>query len=195
QTVFLLGEGTATANLAARNAVKSYLQNGTPSNKARLIVFAEDFGYNHDRTGASGLDTILTRALCGVEYLADRPSGSVPGIGSGTGQERIINVGFGIADSVTGSWPDVFRVVRPNTTVLYRFQRYSPTSDSVSSIGRNEAGYATAVFGFDLRRYRAAHDTPPVATENVSSAMNRLLASAIFYVQTGQALPVELVAF
>ena len=187
QFVFLLGEATNTASANTRNALKTYLQNGTPSNKARLIVFAEDFGYNHDRAAATERDTILTRDLCGVEYLADRPA-------SGAAQ-RIINVGLGIADSVTGTWPDVFRAVRPNTSVIYRFAFYTPTSDSVSSIGRNEAGYATAVFGFDLRRYRAAFDSPPVASENVSSAMNRLLESATFFVQTGQVLPVELVSF
>ncbi|MGQ9806643.1 MAG: T9SS type A sorting domain-containing protein, partial [Chlorobiales bacterium] len=91
--------------------------------------------------------------------------------------------------------PDVFRAVRPNTTVLYRFAFYTPTSDSVSSIGRNEAGYASAVFGFDLRRYRAAYDSPPLASENVSAAINRLLESAFYFVQTGNALPVELISF
>jgi hypothetical protein len=195
QFVFLLGEALNTASANTRTALKTYLQNGTPSNKARLIVFSEDFGYNHDRTDATARDTILTRDLCGVEYLADRPA-------SGAAQ-RVINVGLGIADSVTGTYPDVFRAVRPNTTVLYRFAFYTPTSDSVSSIGRNEAGYATAVFGFDLRRYRAAFDSPPSASENsppsvpenVSSAMNRLLESATFFVQTGQLLPVELVSF
>jgi hypothetical protein len=188
QFVFLLGEGTNTASANTRTALKTYLQNGTPSNKARLIVFSEDFGFNHDRAAAgANRDTILTRDLCGVEYLADRPA-------SGAAQ-RVINVGLGIADSVTGTYPDVFRAVRPNTTTLYRFAFYTPTSDSVSSIGRNEAGYATAVFGFDLRRYRAAFDSPPSASENVSSAMNRLLESATFFVQTGQLLPVELVSF
>ncbi len=186
--VFLLGEGLNTASLNTRNALKAYLQEGTPMNKARLIIFSEDLGYNHDRTGAGALDTVLTRELLGVQYLADRPA-------SGAAQ-RLLNVGLGVADSVTGAWPDVFRAVRPNTTVLYRFATaYTPTSDSVSSIGRNEAGYASAVFGFDLRRYRAAYDSPPVASENVSSAMNRLLESATFFVQTGNALPVELVSF
>ncbi|MGQ9805285.1 MAG: choice-of-anchor D domain-containing protein, partial [Chlorobiales bacterium] len=111
--VFLLGEGINTASLNTRTALKTYLQNGTPSNKARLIIFSEDFGYNHDRTGAAARDTILTRQLLGVEYLNDRPA-------SGPAQ-RLINVGLGVADSVTGTWPDVFRAVRPNTTVLYRF--------------------------------------------------------------------------
>jgi len=188
QFVFLLGEGTNTASANTRTALKTYLQNGTPSNKARLIVFSEDFGYNHDRAAATARDTILTRDLCGVEYLADNPP-------PGSGPQRVINVGLGIADSVTGSYPDVFRAVRPNTAVIYRYARYTLTSDSVCAIGRNEAGYATAVFGFDLRRYRAAFDSPPSASENVSSAMNRLLESATFFVQTGQALPVELVSF
>ena len=190
QFVFLLGEGTNTASANTRTALKTYLQNGTPSNKARLIVFSEDFGYNHDRAAAgANRDTILTRELCGVEYLADNPPPPGPG------PQRVINVGLGIADSVTGSYPDVFRAVRPNTAVIYRYARYTPTSDSVCAIGRNEAGYATAVFGFDLRRYRAAFDSPPSASENVSSAMNRLLESATFFVQTGQLLPVELVSF
>ncbi len=187
QFVFLLGEGTNTASPNTRTALKNYLQNGTPSNKARLIIFAEDFGYNHDRTVADARDTILTRELLGVEYLADRPA-------SGAAQ-RLINVGLGIADSVDGSWPDVFRAVRPNTTVLYRFAFYTPTSDSVSSIGRNEAGYTSAVFGFDLRRYRAAFDSPPLASESVGAALTRLLESAVFYAQTGVALPVELISF
>ncbi len=186
--VFLLGEATNTASANTRTALRNYLQNGTPSNKARLIVFAEDFGYNHDGPFAgANLDTVLTRQLCGVQYHADRPA-------SGAAQ-RIINVGLGIADSVTGAFPDVFRAVRPNTSVLYRFATFPVNADTVSSIGRNEPGYATAVFGFDLRRYRAAFDSPPVASENVSSAMNRLLESATYFVQTGQVLPVELVSF
>ncbi|MFN3345564.1 MAG: choice-of-anchor J domain-containing protein, partial [Chloroherpetonaceae bacterium] len=190
QFVFLLGEATNTASLNTRNALKTYLQNGTPTNKARLIIFSEDFGYNHDRIGATARDTVLTRELLGVQYLADRPGNN------NTGRQRLLNVGLGVADSVDGSWPDVFRAVRPNTTVIYRFATaYTPTSDSVSSIGRNEAGYASAVFGFDLRRYRAAFDSPPLASEAVSSAMNRLLESAIFFVQTGSNLPVELVSF
>ncbi|MFQ3608076.1 MAG: T9SS type A sorting domain-containing protein [Chloroherpetonaceae bacterium] len=192
--VFLLGEAANTASPNTRTALRNYLQNGTPSNKARLIIFAEDFGWNHDRTGATARDTILTRELLGVEYLADRPAGTVTGIGN-LGNERIINVGLGVVDSVAGAFPDVFRAVRPNTTVLYRFQRYTPTSDSVSSIGRNEAGYASAVFGFDLRRYRAAFDSPPLASESVGAALTRLLESATFFVQTGVALPVELVSF
>ncbi|MGQ9805677.1 MAG: choice-of-anchor J domain-containing protein, partial [Chlorobiales bacterium] len=112
--VFLLGEGLNTASLNTRTALKNYLQNGTSSNKARLIIFSEDFGYNHDRTNAAATrDTVLTRQLLGVEYLADLPA-------SGAAQ-RLINVGLGVADSVTGGFPDVFRAVRPNTTVLYRF--------------------------------------------------------------------------
>jgi hypothetical protein len=197
QFVFLLGEGQNTASANTRTALKTYLQNGTPSNKARLIVFSEDFGYNHDRAAATARDTILTRDLCGVEYLADRPAGNVPGLGV-AGSQRIINVGFGIADSLTGgtgAWPDVFRAVRPNTAVIYRYARYTLTSDSVCAIGRNEAGYATAVFGFDLRRYRAAFDSPPSASESVSSSMFRLLETATVYVQTGGLLPVELVSF
>jgi hypothetical protein len=164
------------------------LQGGTPSNKARLIVFAEDFGYNHDRAAApaTNRDTVLTRQLLGVEYLNDRPA-------SGAAQ-RLINVGLGVADSVTGTWPDVFRAVGANTSVLYRFAFYTPTSDSVSSIGRNQAGYTSAVFGFDLRRYRAAFDSP-IAGENVGAALTRLLESATFFAQTGVVLPVELVSF
>ncbi|MFQ3608605.1 MAG: choice-of-anchor J domain-containing protein, partial [Chloroherpetonaceae bacterium] len=187
QFVFLLGEGTNTASPNTRTALRNYLQNGTISNKARLIIFAEDFGYNHDRAGATARDTILTRELLGVQYHADRPA-------SGAAQ-RLINVGLGIADSVDGTWPEVFRAVRPNTTVLYRFATFPVNADTVSSIGRNEAGYASAVFGFDLRRYRAAYDSPPLASESVGAAFTRLLESATFFVQTGVALPVELVSF
>ena len=67
QFVFLLAEATNTASANTRTALKTYLQNGTPSNKARLIVFSEDFGWNHDRAAATARDTILTRELCGVE--------------------------------------------------------------------------------------------------------------------------------
>ncbi|MCS6989404.1 MAG: T9SS type A sorting domain-containing protein [Chloroherpetonaceae bacterium] len=196
QIVFLLGEETNTASSNARAAIRTYLQNGTPTQKARFIAFSQDFGFNHDRAAAlpANRDTILTRQLCGLQFLADRPAGTVIGIG-GSGQERVVNVGLGVADSVAGSFPDVLRIARSNAVVLYRFQRYPIGSDSVLAIGRNESGYATAVYGFDLRRYRAAFNSPSMAGESVSPALNRLLQSAIHFVQTGEQLPVELSEF
>ena len=180
--VVWLGEGTNVGSLNTRNAIKSYLQAGTATRKSKVIVFSEDFGWQYDRTTSASLDTILTRDFFGAQYLADRPAGTVPGIGNGTtGSERVVNVGLAVADSITGTWPDVFQVVRPEAVALYRFQRYSPDSDSVSSVGRATNTYNTALFAFDLRRLIRAFDSPP-------GAISRLLESAFYFVDNGEPL-------
>ena len=179
-TVVLLGEGTNVGSPNTRQAIKDYLNAGTTTRKSKVIVFAEDFGWQFDRTGSGSLDTALTRDFFGVEYLADRPAGTVTGVG-GAGNERVINLSFGLADSVAGAWPDVFRIVRPDAVPLYRFQRYTSNSDSVSSVGRATSTYNTAVFGFDLRRIRGAFDSPAGATA-------RALQSAFFFVDNGTPL-------
>jgi hypothetical protein len=179
-TVVLLGEGTNVGSPNTRQAIKDYLNAGTTTRKSKVIVFAEDFGWQFDRTGSGSLDTALTRDFFGVQYLADRPAGIVTGIGN-AGNERVINLGFGIADSVAGTWPDVFRIVRPDAVPLYRFQRYTSDADSVSSVGRATSTYNTAVFGFDLRRIRGAFDSPAGATA-------RALQSAFFFVDNGTPL-------
>ncbi|MFQ3607849.1 MAG: T9SS type A sorting domain-containing protein [Chloroherpetonaceae bacterium] len=179
-TVVWLGEGTNVGSANTRQAIKDYLNAGTTARKSKVIVFAEDFGFQFDRTGSTSLDTTLARDFFGVQYLADRPGGNVVGVGN-LGNERVINIGFGIADSVAGAWPEVFRVVRPNAVPLYRFQRYTAGSDSVSSVGRATDTYNTAVFGFDLRRIREAFDSPLGATR-------RALESAFFFVDNGTPL-------
>jgi hypothetical protein len=180
-TVVLLGEATNVGSPNTVQALKNYLNAGTTNRKSKVIVFAEDFGWQFDRTGSTAFDTAFTRGFFGVQYLADRPSGAIPGIGSAAGNERMVNLGFGVADSVAGAWPDVFRIVRPDAVPLYRFQRYTPSSDSVSSIGRVTNTYNTALFGFDLRRYVRAFDSPVNAT-------SRLLQSAFFFVENGTPL-------
>ncbi|MGQ9804546.1 MAG: T9SS type A sorting domain-containing protein [Chlorobiales bacterium] len=180
KVVVWLGEGTNVGSANTRQAVKDYLSAGTDTNKAKVIVFSEDFGWQYDRSGSASLDTILSRDFFGVQYLADRPSGAVPGIGN-AGNERVINLGYGIADSISGVWPDVFRIVRPDAVPLYRFQRYTSRSDSVSGVGRATNTYNTALFGFDLRRLREAFDSPLGAT-------SRALESAFFFVDNGTPL-------
>ncbi len=179
-TVVWLAEATNVGSPNTRQAIKDYLNAGTTIRKSKVIVFAEDFGYQFDRTGSGSLDTALTRDFFGVQYLADRPAGTVVGVGN-AGNERVINLGFGIADSVAGAWPEVFRVVRPDAVPLYRFQRYTSGSDSVSSVGRATNTYNTALFGFDLRRIRGAFDSPAGATA-------RALQSAFFFVDNGTPL-------
>lgn len=179
-TIVWLGDGTNLGSGNMRQAIKDYLNDGTASNKSKVIVFAEDFGYQFDRSSSSSRDTVLVRDFFGVQYSADRPSGTVTGVG-GSGFERIINIGFGIADSVAGAWPEVFGIVRSGAVPLYRFQRYTSTSDSLSSVGRATSTYNTALFGFDLRRLREAFDSPP-------GAVRRALESAFYFVDNGTPL-------
>ncbi|MBS4029048.1 MAG: carboxypeptidase regulatory-like domain-containing protein, partial [Ignavibacteriales bacterium] len=166
-TVIWLGEGTSTSSLSQRDSIKSFLINGVPSSPSKLIIFAEDFGYQHGRSGSTYLDLELCNNYLGWNYVADRP-------GTGASQGIIGDyINNGIADSTVGTWPDVLSPYDGEVTVgLYRFRRH----DSLNAIGHITDNFVTATFGVDIRSLRSAFDSPP------GSPVTRLLTGALNFV-------------
>jgi hypothetical protein len=168
--IFWLGEATSTMGPAQRDSVKAYLNSGTSSNKAKLIIFAEDIAYQHGRAGSLNLDLDLCINYLAINYIDNRPP-------SGAAQGLIgLGVNTGIADSTIGSFPDVISTFNPAaTTNLYSFR----SDGTINAIGRKASKYTTATFGVDIESLRPAVDSPP----GISPA-RRMILAAMAYVDT-----------
>ena len=54
-----------------RSKIKSYLDWGTCQNRKSIVLFGNDLGWYHDRSGATERDTILTRNYLHFRYVSD----------------------------------------------------------------------------------------------------------------------------
>lgn len=171
--VIWLGEGTSTIANPQKDSLKSYLNSGGTGagTKSKLIIFAEDIGYNHDRSGATYLDTVFTRQYLGFIFTADRPS-----TGAGFVGLKGLQINNGIKDSIAGTWPDVMKKSSTNSTALLYGYRWFNSSDSVNAIGRQANTFNTATFGLDIEALRNAADGP------ASSPVRRIVKAALDYV-------------
>ncbi|MBS1514962.1 MAG: S8 family serine peptidase [Bacteroidetes bacterium] len=171
--VIWLGEGTSTIANPQKDSLKSYLTAGgtTVAAKSKLIIFSEDIGYNHDRAGATYLDTVFTRQYLGIVFIADRPS-----VGAGNVGLKGLQISSGIKDSIAGTWPDVIKKSSAGSTALLYGYRWFNSSDSVNAIGRQANTFNTATFSLDIEALRNTADGP------TSSPVRRIVKAALDYV-------------
>ena len=170
KTVVLLGEGTSLMSNVVKDSIKSYLAAGTSTVKSKLVIFAEDVGYNLDRTGSTFLDTAFARSTLGFQFMADRP-------GSGTVGLRGITLYPNTFDSVSGVWPEVIKKsLSAPQNELYNLYRFRLFPDSINSIGRISPTFNVAIMGIDLESLRPAADSPP------GSPVSRFVKGALDFV-------------
>jgi len=165
--VIWLGEATSTSSLAQRDSIKSYLNAGgsSTSTKSKLIIFSEDFGWQHGRTGSTNIDLDLMNNYLGINFVADRPT-------TGANQGIVgVAVNGGQADSTVGTWPDVLESFpSAETAPLYQFRG----RDSLNAIANYSSNFNVATFGVDIRSLRPAIDSPPgsPATRLLTGGLN-----------------------
>ncbi|MBK8550061.1 MAG: S8 family serine peptidase [Ignavibacteria bacterium] len=171
--VILLGEGTSVVSNVVKDSIKAYLISGgtTSATKSKLIILAEDIGYQLDRTGSTYLDTTFFRTILGCQYIADRPGT--------TGNRGLVGVTINpnMADSTVGSFPDVLKKSSSAPSgqlfTLYKFRLFP---DSLNAIGRIGTNYNISTMGVDVESLRPAFDSPS------DSPVKRLLKGAMDFV-------------
>lgn len=125
--------------VAGRNAIKTWLNSGTPGDKRTLVSIGADQAYNYSRTGSAARDLDLSQNLLKFTYRVD--SGTL------TGQISIVGVAIdaGNTRSMTntpigsGYWPDGVQPLS-GSTVLYRYSGRT-ANDTVAAVGVNETNY------------------------------------------------------
>ena len=174
KTLIWIGEATSVMSVVQKDSVKAYLNNPMPGQKSKLIIFAEDIGYQFGRSASTYYDLNFMNQYLGTNYVGDRPS-------SGGSQGLIgVYINTGKADSTVGTWPDVLsRFDPPITYDLYKFR----SDNSINAIGKIVANYNVATFGVDLESLRRTSDSP------AGSSISRLLSGALDFVnETNSAL-------
>lgn len=147
--VILLGEATSVASNRIKDSLKTYLASGgsSISTKSKLIIFAEDIGYQWGRAASTYADLNFVSNTLGWTYVADRP---------GSGGEGIIGVAVnpGLKDSTVGSYPDVIaKSTVPSLSYLYQFTR---VSGQYNGVGRMADNFNIATFCVDIQSLRNA---------------------------------------
>ena len=181
KTLIWLGQGTSVMSNVQKDSVKAYLNNPSPGQKSKLIIFSEDIGYQFGRSTSTYYDPNFMNQYLGANYVQDRPS-------SGANQGLVgLYLNPGMADSTVGTWPDVLSRFDPSTThELYKYR----ADNSINAIGKVGSTFNVATFGVDVRSLRRAVDSPP------GSPHTRLLSGALLYVNTdGTLIPVELTSY
>lgn len=161
--------------LALRNAIKTWLNAGTPSAKRTLVMIGGDQSYNYDRTGSAGIDTAFARGTCGIMFVTDN--------GNLTAHNGITKLNGTIKDSVTtappgtGFYPDAMRLVSGSTAQYIHTGRGS--SDSLSCISKVTANYNVITLSEDPRYF--------VGTGGTSGSFigfRRVFADLVFFILT-----------
>jgi hypothetical protein len=167
KTILWLGEGTSVMSIIQKDSIKAYLNNPSSGQKSKLIIFAEDIGYQFGRSASTYYDLSFMNQFLGANYVLDRPS-------SGANQGLVgVYINTGQTDSTVGTWPDVLsRFDPPITYDLYKFR----ADNSINAIGKIIPAYNVATFGVDLESLRRANDSP------ASSSISRLVKGAIDFV-------------
>ena len=153
-TVIWLGQGTSVGSTAQVGSIKEWLMSGSPTSKKRLIIYAEDIGYQFGRTGSTYIDLEFCNNYLGFNYWADRAHGVAAHGLIG------LEINPGIADSTIGTWPDVLGAFEGENTVPLYQHRVLVGTDSLNAIGHITDNFVTATFGVDIRSLRSAEDSP-----------------------------------
>ncbi|MHC1736916.1 MAG: T9SS type A sorting domain-containing protein [Ignavibacteriaceae bacterium] len=179
--IIWLGEGTSIMSTIQKDSIKAYLSNPQKA-KAKLIIFAEDVGYQLGRAASSYYDLAFVNNYLGFNYVADRPS-------SGANQVLIWDYMTGITnhkDSTIGTWPDVLTVFNPAIgNGLVKF-----SDNSYNAIGQSNPTSTVVVWGVDIESMRRSYFSP-----DTGSAQERAVYWALRYVDNNGLIPVELSAF
>ncbi len=181
KTIVWLGEATSVMSAVQKDSMKAYLNNPPSGQKSKLIIFAEDIGYQFGRTGSTYIDLDFMNNYLGANFVLDRPS-------SGAAQGFYGSyINSGSTDSTVGSWPDVLsRFDLPSTHDLYKFRG----DGSTNGVGKVGATFNVCTFGVDIESMRWAVDGPGVPPYKTR------LDGAFIYVNTnGTMIPVELTSF
>ncbi|MEO0203074.1 MAG: T9SS type A sorting domain-containing protein, partial [candidate division WOR-3 bacterium] len=151
-----------------RAKIINYLNSGTCQNKKSFVLFGNDVGYNHDRSGALNRDTIFTRNYFHFIYISD----------DWTGSQDLSDTILGIPNKpifgdmtyqiyTNDPYPDDIRPYPRNTdentsvSILYVKNGDStianPNYPSFASVFYNGLGYYT-IFGSFSINYVATYD-------------------------------------
>jgi hypothetical protein len=175
RTVMLLGEATSVYSTPTLTAIRDFVAAGTTGTPARLLVYAEDIGYQLDRSASTVRDTAFARQTLGFIYGADRPF-------TGANQRLVNLTEIRGADSTVGTWPDVLRPSGVSgTRPLYWFASQPNRGDSVNAIGRTTTTFRSAVFAVDLRSLR------PITA---GSPVERMLVTGLRYLDGTLSTPI-----
>ncbi len=137
--------------VSARQALRDWLNAGTPTDRRRFILIGADVGYNYSRSGSGGRDTVLAHQMLKFTYIND--NANVTGQNSITGVT--VNPGQVYAYSTTppgsGFWPDGCRP-GAGSSVLYKYTGRGET-DTVAGVGYVGTGYVAASLFQDPRYF------------------------------------------
>ncbi|MCX7947711.1 MAG: T9SS type A sorting domain-containing protein, partial [candidate division WOR-3 bacterium] len=143
-----------------RNKIRAYLDLGTCANRKSLVWFGNDFGYFHDRSGATDRDTIFTRNYLHFRYVSD----------DWTGASDVSDTILGITNRpifgdmtyqiyTNDVYPDDIRVHPAgdeNTSVAILYVKNgdstiaNPANPSIASVFYNGIGYYSIFGSFDI---------------------------------------------
>lgn len=167
--------GCRWMGLPLRNAIKTWLNGGTPAAKRTLVMIGGDQSYNYDRTGSVGLDTSFSRGIGGFIYLVDN--------GNLTSNNGITKITGTIKDSVTtapagaGFWPDAMRPT--NGAVAQYTHSGRGITDSLSCLSRVTTNYNVITLSEDPRYFVGTGGTPGSFV-----GFRRVFADLVFFVLT-----------
>jgi hypothetical protein len=181
KSIIWLGEGTSVMSVAQKDSMKAYLNNPPAGQKSKLIIFAEDIGYQFGRTGSTYIDLDFMNTYLGANFVLDRPTAG----GNQGFYGSYINPG--LTDSTVGTWPDVLsRFDPPSTHDLYKFR----ADGSTNGIGKVAPKFNVCTFGVDIESMIWAVDGPGLPPYKTR------LDGAFLYLNTdGTLIPVELTSF
>jgi len=166
--IIWLGEGTSVMSNPQKDSLKAYLNNPA-GDKSKLIIIAEDVGYQLGNMTSSSYDLDFCNNYLDFNYLADRPP---------TGSSQTLTWVHMLTvtnhkDSTIGFWPDVLQLYNPFQG--HNLIKYN--DGSANGIGRISPNFNTAVFGLDLESMRLSYFSPQ------GSPSRRLLYWAMMYVE------------
>jgi len=133
-----------------RQAIKNWLNGGTPSNRRKFIMIGADLGWTYSRSGSGGRDTTLAHQLLKFTYIMDNAATSQNSITGVT-----VNAGQVFAYSTNppggGFYPDGCSPGK-GSDVLYMYTGGSAT-DTVAGVGYAAPGYIAASLFQDPRYF------------------------------------------
>lgn len=167
----VLGEGSSVMSAAVRDSLKSYLASGTSTSKAKLIIMAEDAGYQLDRPGSTVYDSAFARSMCGFRYLADRPGVGGRGVVGVTINVGLIDSTYGPSSDVIGRSPSV------PTSQTFNLYRYRLFPDSINAVGRVTSTYNVAVMALDAEsiRWVSSANPNPFAVQRIVGGLMKFV--------------------
>lgn len=161
-------------------AIKDFLDGGTPGTEKSLLIAGDDIGYFHGRTASTTYDSVFYSGYLHALYFLDDGNGTPD-------QHRIcgLEINAGLCDSISSSFPDGIGIVN-GSVKAYGFADLPANSDTVISVAFDGTDYNIVYHAFEFREI-----VQPV-TEDVS----QIIAGSInWIISVGGSIPVELVSF